>query len=377
MKHKTLATGSFFAVGIFAVLICVGMGTGFLAEKPFISVDPVSDKNTGDQLTITGTTSLPTGTHVIVEVYPASFEDQTGTGYGNFNGATGTVAIVKGTGEVNTWSWPLDTATFKPGEYRVSVSSVNGDISANTKFTLRKSTTPAASGPSVQYIRIEPVADKTTGDLLIVTGTTNLPEGSILLVQAGNYGGNTEVHKGTGEENRFSSPVDTSGLKPGTQTITVTQMIGDLAKGDYRPGTIVGTTTYLLKGPYRGTDTPVQPAITKDDYIRLDTIVDRSAGDQFLVTGTTSLPAGASLIWEVMPDTGTIPTVLDMNTKGILTNNQVTKGDSTTNRVSLAVDMNGFAPGKWVVLVGVMKGEQTPDMMDIGEPKGYARFTLK
>ena len=59
MKQKTLVIGSLLAVGIFAVLICVGMVNGFPAAKPFISVDPVSDKNVGDQFTITGTTSLP------------------------------------------------------------------------------------------------------------------------------------------------------------------------------------------------------------------------------------------------------------------------------------------------------------------------------
>ena len=134
-------------------------------------------------------------------------------------------------------------------------------------------------------------------------------------------------------------------MKPGTQTVTVNNMIGDLAKGDYRPGTVKGTATFTLKGIYLGADTPVQPTITKDDYIRINEIGDRSVGDQFLITGTTSLPVGTTLIWEVMPDTGTPPTGLDINATGIMANNAVTKGDGTSNRVSLAVDMSGFVRG--------------------------------
>ena len=143
-----------------------------------------------------------------------------------------------------------------------------------------------------------PIADKTTGDLLIVTGSTNLPAGTILMVQAGGdgvgYGGDTMVREGTGGVNRFSAPVDTSILKPGMRTITVTQMIGNITNGDYRFGTLNGTATFTLKGTYLGSDTPVQPAITRDDYIRLNAIGDRSVGDQFLITGTTSLPVGTN-----------------------------------------------------------------------------------
>jgi hypothetical protein len=388
MKTKTLMNGSLLTASIIAVVICVGMVTGFSVVKPFISVDPVSDKNVGNQFTINGKTSLPAGTEIIAEVYPAVYEDQTGTGSGEFTGATATVTIVKGTDGANTWSWPLDTATFKPMEYLVSVSSVKGDlskgeytkgdISGSTKFTLHQG---SATADERQYIIVDPVADKTTGDLLIVTGSTNLPAGTILMIQTGSYGvgfgSDTMVREGTGGINRYSMPVDTSLLKPGTQTITVNNMLGDLAKGDYRSGTVKGAANFTLKGTYLGADTPVQVTVTKDDYIRLNAIGNRSVGDQFLITGTTSLPAGTTLIWDVMPDTGTPPTDLDLNATGIMANNAVTKGDGTSNRVSLAVDMSGYAPGKWVALVGKMKSDPTKRDIKMGDPVGSALFNLK
>jgi hypothetical protein len=237
-----------------------------------------------------------------------------------------------------------------------------------------------AAGPG-QYIKVDPVAEKTTSDLLIVTGSTNFPAGTILMVQTGSsgvgYGSDTMVREGTGGVNRFSSPVDTAILKPGTQTITVTNMKGDLAKGDYGLGTVNGTASFTLKGTYLVAETPVQATVTKDDYIRINAIVDRSVGDQFLIIGTTSLPAGTGLIWEVMPYTGTVPTGLDLNAKGIMANNPVTKGDGTANRVSLAVDMSNFTPGEYIAIVGEMKGDPANRDIGIGSLIGSARFALK
>ena len=56
------------------------------------------------------------------------------------------------------------------------------------------------------------------------------------MIQVGGTGGNTEVNAGTNGVHRYSMPIDTSILKPGTLNITVTQMIGDPAKGTYQAG---------------------------------------------------------------------------------------------------------------------------------------------
>ena len=397
MKQKTLVTSSTLAVAIVAIAICVGMVSGYSIFRPFISVDPIGDKNAGDPVILTGKTSLPAGTEILVQVYPACYESgcgtttdpKTGTVSGEFSGATGTVTVARGTGNVNTWSTPVETNTFTSGEYVVTADSLKGDISkgdytkgdisGTMRFTLIQGSASAVSG---QNIRIDPIIDTTTGDLLIVTGSTNLPVGTILMVQTGSdgvgFGSDTMVREGPGGVNRFSMPVDTAILKPGTLTITVTQMKGDLTKGDYGPGSVNGTTTFTLKGTYLGADTRVQAKITKDDYIRVNTIGDRSVGDLFLITGTTSLPAGTTLIWQVMPDTGAPPTGIDINaTNGILANNAVTKGDNASNRVSLAVDVSGFTPGKWVALVGVMKGEPNSGSIEIEKLTGSGYFTVE
>lgn len=507
MNKKTLAIGSLLAVGICAVLVCVGMVTGFSVAQPFISVDPVSDKNAGDQFTITGTTSLPAGTEMLAEISPASFEDMDGNGSGEFTGAAGTITIAGSTGSTNTWAFPVDSSTLLPMEYLVTVSTfkggsskggyVKGDLFGTTRFTLHsgpgtagtsadravaggilidpihdvtigdpliitgktdrqagtvltvkvipasadndriagdynnpesETVTTVTAGPGENnlfsvsldsralpaadhivlvsdgtvtgsalfnilagtgtgnagttgtYIRIDPVADKTTGDLLIVTGSTDFPAGTILMVQVGSvgigFGSDTIVREGSGGVNRYSMPADTALLKPGTQTITVTNMKGSLERGDYGLGNVNGTATFTLMGTYRGADTRVQATITKDDYIRLDAIGDKSVGDQFLITGTTSLPVGTTVIWEIMPDTGTAPAGLNLDTAGIMANNAVTKGDGTSNRLSVAVDMSSMKPGKWVAFVGVMKGEPDSGSLAIEDLTGTAYFSV-
>jgi hypothetical protein len=389
MKHQTLMHSSILAAVIIAAVICVGMVTGFSVTKPFISVDPVSDKNIGDQFMITGKTSLPAGTEIQVQVYAASFETEGGrTGSGEFTGAVGIVDVTEGKGDTNTWSMDLNTTTFEPMEYLVNASLFTGDvkkgdfstgnINGKTTFTIRPVSGAAASIQSEgsetgKYIKVDPVADKTTGDLLIVSGSTNLPVGTALMIQAGNFGSSTAVDAGTDGVNRYSIPIDTSMMKPGTQTITVNNIIGDLAKGEYEPGTVKGTASFTLKGTFLATDSPVQATITKDDYIRLYAIGDRFVGDQFLITGTTSLPVGTMLLWQIMPDTGTPLTGTNKTARGIAGGNPVTKGDGTANRVSFAADMNQQVAGKWVVLVGVMKGDE----FEMGDLTGSTYFTVK
>lgn len=378
MKHQTLVMGSILAVSVIAIVICVGMVSGYSVFKPFISVNPVSDKNAGDVFTVAGKTSLPAGTNLMVQIYATSFEKHA-SDTGEFSGAMGTVDVTSGMGGINTWSMEVNTSVFVPMEYLVNVSVITGDIRkgssatgapfGTTTFTVHPSSVSAASG---QYILVDPIAGKTTGDLLIVTGSTNLAAGTSLMVDVGNFGGNTVVLTGTGGINRYSLPVDTSTLKPGILTINVTEMTGDPAKGNYAPGFVLGSTTFTLGGTYLGSDTPVQVTPAASDYIAVNPISARSTGAQFLITGTTSLPVGTSLIWQIMPDTGTAPTRVNQTAPGLGGSNMVAKGSGALNRVSFATDMNQMPAGKWVVLVGVMKSGD----FEVENPISTAYFTL-
>ena len=523
MEKKTLMHSSIIAAIIIAAIVGVSMVSGFPGAKPFISVDPLSDKTVGDKVTITGTTNLPAGTELMAQVYATSFEKKASDS-GEFSGAIGNIDVIAGTGSINTWSMDVDTSVFVPMEYLVNVSLFTGDRSkgdnsmgspfgtatftvhpaSGTPRTSPGSDYPVAGGILIdpirdttqgglivvsgktnlsagtdlivqvvpvsmqqgkitgdyqhpenvvmtkviegsgvnnrfsvsldtrllpltdhivtvsnvkgnaaginsepgtitgsevfniigettgtglvgndtgQYIKIDPVTDKTTGDLLIVSGSTNLPAGTTLTVVAGGTAGNTLVNAGTGGINRYSTAVDTSIMKPGTKTITVNTMIGDLAKGDSRPGTVNATGSFTLKGTFLATDTLVQTTSTTGDYIHLNAIGDKKVGDQFLITGTTSLPVGSEVIWQVLPDTGTPPTGINGDSQmAIGGNSVVTKGDGTANRISLAADMSNMIPQKYAVIVGKPKRDQSqgpPFSFEIGDLYGTTSFTLK
>jgi hypothetical protein len=363
-----------------------------------ILIDPIRDTTQGDPLVVSGTTNLSVGTDLLVKVVPVITENGRLTGDYQHPEKAVMTKVIQGSGVNNRFSVSLDTRLLPLTDHIVTVSNVKGDaaginsepgtitgtevfnIIAGTAGTIQTGSNVADTGNQGQYITVDPIADKTTGDLLIVSGSTNLPEGTTLMVEAGSTT-NTLVLKGTGGVNRYSAAVDTTIMKPGTKTITVNNMIGDLAKGDYRPGTIKGTGSFTLKGTFLATDTLVQATSTSGDYIRIDTIGDRSIGEPFLITGTTSLPVGTEVIWQVMPDTGIPPTGIDGDSQmSIGGNSLVTKSDGIANRISLAADMSSMVPQKYAVIVGKPKRDQSqgpPFTLEIGDLYGTTSFTVK
>jgi hypothetical protein len=141
------------------------------------------------------------------------------------------------------------------------------------------------------------------------------------------------------------------------------------------------TTTIVMTRTFAA---PVQPSLAQSSPgtglstagIAIDPIGDKKVGDKFTLTVTTSLPAGTNIFWQILPDTGIPPSSLDGNSMmSVGGNNQVTKGNGTSNRISQAVDLGRLVPGKYVVIIGEMKGDFSD--FEIGDRIGYTYFTLK
>ncbi len=146
-------------------------------------------------------------------------------------------------------------------------------------------------------------------------------------------------------------------------------------KQSEQPAAGTPTAPVTVKAPEKPATVRPTPAPVLSTGIMLDPIGDVSDSQKILITGTTSLPAGTELLWQLMPDTGKPPTG---TIRGVTTGNGwVVKGDGRSNRISLDVGMAGddVRPGKWVALVGEMKGNFTD--LEIGDHYGYASFTLK
>jgi hypothetical protein len=149
--------------------------------------------------------------------------------------------------------------------------------------------------------------------------------------------------------------------------------------GNPAPGTVLATkATYAATAPQK-TPPPVSAPVSSTGVITLDPISDKDTGDSFTLTGTTSLPAGTNIFWQIMPDTGTPPTGLDPDSMmSVGGNYQVIKGNGTRNRISVGVELGRLVPGKYVAIVGKMKGDQTTGLVfEIDNNYGYTSFTLK
>ena len=287
MKQKTLVTGSILAVAIVAIAICVGMVSGYSIFKPFISVDPIGDKNAGDSIILTGKTSLPAGTEILVQVYSAAFESGSGTSYRSQNRYSkrrifrGYRNRDRGQGD-RKCEYLGNTSCNKDlqaGEYLVTADSLKGDISKGdytkgdisgaTKFTLLQTSLPESVDG--QFIHVDPVGDKNPGDKFTITGTTNLVAGTEILVQvyaasyesgsgtttdpktgtvSGEFSGAVgivNVNFGTGDTNIWSTDLDTTTFHPTQYLVNASVFKGDVKKGDFSTGNPIGKTKFTVK----------------------------------------------------------------------------------------------------------------------------------
>jgi PGF-CTERM protein len=146
----------------------------FLVEVPEIKILPITEKMIGDKFEIKGTTNLAVDDEILVEVYSSSFGPTPKETSGEFSGASGTVKVVKGTEGFNTWSFPVDTTTFKPDEYIVQASAIgletSNDVTATTLFNVVEfvpTTVPPTAPPTTE----QPTAPPTTPPTPVPTTT--------------------------------------------------------------------------------------------------------------------------------------------------------------------------------------------------------------
>jgi len=226
------------------------------------------------------------------------------------------------------------------------------------------------------FITVDPVGTKAVGDLVIISGTTDLAEGTDLFVQienATNTG--AKVLKGTGGINRWSVPVDTFDIKPGEYIVRVTENKGqNKEKTALVFGDTTNTTRLVLTGTFLGSDTPVSGDNQSNAYIILDPINTRNKGEQFLVTGRTNLSVGTDILWEVK--LANIEMMTTGEATGTMANSQVTKGKDS-NRVSYALDTVILNPGDYNVTASTIRGKIFSNDMVTGPLSGSTLFTLK
>lgn len=166
--------------GVAAALVLAAWICGTAAAQG-TAINEIGMVTAGETIPIGGTTNLAPGNRLIVTVTPVGFEPTNKSAPGGAGGTSGTAVVQEGNATANTWSFPVDTSGFEPGEYTVTVEWVEGDAAASTTFTVTEAAaatpaatrTPATTAPPTTAAKPSPTptAAGPAGPLIAVLAT--------------------------------------------------------------------------------------------------------------------------------------------------------------------------------------------------------------
>jgi len=166
--------------GVAAVLVLAAWICGTAAAQE-TTINEIGMVTAGETITIGGTTNLAPGNRLIVTVTPVGFEPTNKSAPDGAAGASGTAVVQEGNATANTWSFPVDTSGFEPGEYTVTVEWVEGEATASTTFTVTEAAAaPTATGTPAATATTPP----TTTPVQSPTPTAAGPAGPLIAVLA-------------------------------------------------------------------------------------------------------------------------------------------------------------------------------------------------
>ena len=233
-------------------------------------------------------------------------------------------------------------------------------------------------------VTIDPIPDHTAGDLVVITGTTNLNAGTRLELDIiaptppGTRAGATDafIVRGGGMANSWSGALDTSAIPPGEYLVNA-----------YRMNETFGRSDLLASSRLRLTNaTPDPDKITRRSanhtlsFIHIDRPGTISRGEKILISGTTNLPNDTQLLYLVTQQSNTSVFTVDPKSqkqelRGGFTRSgliELLPGDNGVSRWSFAVDSTEFIPDRYDVIV-------TPDTTrteDIGRNGTFGTASL-
>lgn len=191
--------------------------------------------------------------------------------------------------------------------------------------------------------------------MLVLTGTTNLGLNTHLLVNVsagpgqaistdrGSITGIAPVLLGSGGRNTWKAALDLSSLPPGDYVVTVTGVT--LSGKDWKsaPGSVAVTKQFRLGNERAGENRSLSAP-----FIAVNPPDTRATGETIAISGTTNLPPGTSILWNVYrgqcpgnrtEPAGVVPGPL------LTGSTAVTGGTAGVNRWLLVFNSSGIAPG--------------------------------
>jgi hypothetical protein len=381
MKKKYLTYAGIAAAAILVVIFASILLTGSFSVFSTATIDAIPDHAAGDLVVFTGTTNLDAGTRLELDIVNAS---SISPGRARIGGTD--AFIVRGGGLLNTWSGALDTNVIPPGEYQVRAYAMNGTFGrsgllATARFTLTN-TSSDLSGirrmgeiHRLGFIHISRPGTIRRGEKILVSGTTNLPNDTVLLYVVAQQSNTTvftvdpkigeTVRRGQLTRSGLMTPVpgddglshwsfalDSTEFIPDRYDIIVTtntvktEDIGKEGTFGTAPLTVLDATSDLL--------TPTVPVTGPCQSILIDSLPGTLVNRRYSVTGTTSLQPGTALLFQVFPSaiefsmTENNMTASGMGATGDL---EVVRGTEDTNIWSADLDLSEFPPGEYLLNV--------------------------
>lgn len=218
-------------------------------------------------------------------------------------------------------------------------------------------------------VTIDPVPDRAAGDLVIITGTTNLKENARLnleITSATPLAGrepdvratDAYIVRSSGMTNTWSGALDTSAMPPGEYIVKIYPMNG--VDSPYAKGDIIATSHFTLTNA-----TPDPDRITrwgeqhKIDFIKIVHTGTIFRGEKILITGTTNLAENTTLLYAIIQQSNTSLLKIDPKTgaqerRGGFTRTgliPVLGGDDGINHWSFAIDSTEFIQDEYEIVV--------------------------
>ena len=218
-------------------------------------------------------------------------------------------------------------------------------------------------------VTIDPVPDHRAGDLVVITGTTNLKENTRLdleITPATPLSGSepdiraTDAYivRSSGMTNTWSGALDTSAMPPGRYLVKIYPM--NAVDSPYTKGDLIATSYFTLTNA-----TPDPDRITRwgeqhrIEFIKIDHTGTVYRGEKILVTGTTNLPENTTLLYAIIQQSNTSLLRIDPKTgaqerRGGFTRTgliPVQGGDDGINHWSFAIDSTEFIQDQYEMVV--------------------------
>ena len=142
----------------------------FMIEEPWIMIDAIGDKYVGETFIISGTTNLAAGNNLTVEVTPLNTTVPV---------TSGTARVTTGdTEDVNIWEFTVDTSSYTPDDYIVTVESGQTITQAFTVL-------PTNQNPNISINAIQN-SPYYLGEDILISGINNDSEITWLFVNGPN-----------------------------------------------------------------------------------------------------------------------------------------------------------------------------------------------